>query len=340
MAIETLQYVYQLSDFETTGGNIAPPDEQGAQASGSPPFNLQLATGAEPLQVVVNDAGNDGFDEISSNNQTLDVAVTIDGVLYPAGSRVLVNYSLTTADGFRVYSITIGSGNSGNNTTTALISEAPLVPGQQYVFTQEGNIGNGEVPYADLACFGAGTLIETETGLQAVETLQAGDLVRTADRGLCALRAVLSTQILAAGENAPIVFADGAMGNAGTLVLSPNHRVVIRGARVELLTGVEEALVAAKHLVNGGSIRQRTGGMITYYHLVFERHEIVFSNGIASESYFPASDIGADRMGRDPQAAEFHRLFPGYETRGAQFARPAVRRHEARAILKTLGIVA
>lgn len=134
MTIETLQWVCQLSDFETVGGNIAPPDEQGARAQGSPPFNLQLKATAQPIQVQIDDGGNDGFDEINSANQVLNAPVTIDGTTYPAGTRIFVNYGLEDASGLRVYSITIGGTKSGNNTTTALISEGPLTPGQQYTF--------------------------------------------------------------------------------------------------------------------------------------------------------------------------------------------------------------
>jgi len=334
LAIETLQYVYQLSDFDTSGGNITPPNEAGARAQGNPPFNIQLNAGGSPLQVVVNDTDNDGLDEINSTGQTLDQAVTIDGVTYAVGDRVLVNYTLVTADGFRVHSITIGSGNTGNNTTTALISEQPLVPGQQYVFTQELNVGSGELSYDALACFGAGTLIRTPTGDWLVEDLTAGDLIETLDRGALPLQAVYTTTVPAMLDDAPIVFADGALNNTGNLTLSPNHRVLVAGADVELALGLDQALVAAKHLVNDTTIRRQTGGMVTYYHLLFEDHEIIFSNGIATESYYP------DANDADPQSTEFNRLFPHAPAGDIPFARPVIRRYEATTLQRMQSISA
>lgn len=326
MAIETLQYVYQLGDFATTGGNIRPPDESGATAAGSPPFTLMLNPGAGFQQLQVNDLGNDGLDEVNSANQTLNAPITLDGVTYPAGTRVFVNYVLETAGGVRVYSITIGGANSGNNATTAIIAEQPLVPGQQYVFVSEANIGAGEVPYSVLACFGAGTLIDTASGARPVEVLRPGDRIRTADHGLQPLRWVCTTRVAALGRFAPVVLADGALGNRGVLVLSPSHRLLVGGPSVELATGLEEALVAARHLVNGSTIRRREGGWVRYFHLVFDAHEIVFSNGIPSESFFP----GAIESLASEAMAEFDALFPDYRSGPAPVpARPSMRRHEA-----------
>ncbi|SPH18730.1 hypothetical protein DEA8626_02272 [Defluviimonas aquaemixtae] len=327
MAIETLQYVYQISDFDTTGGNIAPPNEQGARAAGNPPFNLQLNAGAAPQQIQVNDTDNDGFDEINSGGQTLNAPITLDGVTYPAGTPILVNYVLETATGVRVYSITIGANNTGNNTTTALISEQPLVPGQQYVFTSEGNIGNGEVDYALLACFTEGTMIETDRGPRAIETLRMGDLVLTLDHALRPICWIGSTTVPATGDHAPVVFSDGAIGNCGELCVSPNHRMVMRGPQVELMTGAEEVLVIAKHLVNGRTVTRRDGGYVTYFHLLFEDHEIVVSNGVPSESFFPKTAL--DQMD-SAQRSEILSLFPCLESRGtARLARPSLKRHEA-----------
>jgi hypothetical protein len=45
--------------------------------------------------------------------------------------------------------------------------------------------------------------------------------------------------------------------------------------------------VAAKHLVNGRTVQIVEGGMVTYVHLLFDQHEIILSNGLATESFLP-----------------------------------------------------
>ncbi|MEP0190216.1 MAG: hypothetical protein ABJE00_07380, partial [Erythrobacter sp.] len=124
----TLQWVYQLDDFNTAGALDAVPNEQGARAQGSPPWQIQLDAAAFPLQITVSD-DDPNFNEIGDPGQVLASDVTIDGVTYLAGARVVINYVITTDDGFEGYSISLGSNNTGNNTTTAFITNTPLVPG-------------------------------------------------------------------------------------------------------------------------------------------------------------------------------------------------------------------
>ena len=94
-----LQYVYQLSDFDTSGLNEAVPNEGGARAAGTPPFQLQLNSGASASQISVTDSDSD-FGEISNTGQVLTNPVTIDGVTYIAGTKIIVNYVITTDSGF------------------------------------------------------------------------------------------------------------------------------------------------------------------------------------------------------------------------------------------------
>ncbi len=141
-------------------------------------------------------------------------------------------------------------------------------------------------------CFATGTLIETSEGPRPVETLKAGDRVQTLDNGLQRLlwagRRDISRAERSAQENAAIVIAAEAFGPGcptHTLMVSRNHRIALGGATIELLYGVPEVLVAAKYLVGkaGVSSLPLPRGL-AYHHLLFEGHEIVLSNGVASES--------------------------------------------------------
>ena len=140
-------------------------------------------------------------------------------------------------------------------------------------------------------CFVTGTLIETATGLRTVETLKAGDRVLTLDNGaqslLWAGRRDITSQF-ASDENAAVLIPADAFGSGcpnHSLMVSRNHRIALSGPTIELLYSVPEVLVAAKYLVGTEGVRSLPlPSGLAYHHLLFENHEIVLSNGMASES--------------------------------------------------------
>lgn len=173
-------------------------------------------------------------------------------------------------------------------------------------------IERGYVPVEALGppCFVAGTLIATPQGDRAVETLKPGDMVRTLDHGDRPLRWIGQRQVEGQGALAPIGFARGAIGNRRTLFVSPQHRMLIAGWRAELFLGEPAVLVAASHLVNGRTIQPAPRLRVHYVHLLFDRHEVILSEGAWSESFHP----GATILSRDAALrAELAVLFPGLE---------------------------
>ena len=95
----SLQFVYQISDFDASGSLIAPPDEQGAQAHGKPPLNIALNSGVAAFQIKMTD-DDDDFNEAGETNQVLASAITLDCVSYAVGTPVIINYRLTDDAGF------------------------------------------------------------------------------------------------------------------------------------------------------------------------------------------------------------------------------------------------
>jgi hypothetical protein len=182
-----------------------------------------------------------------------------------------------------------------------------------------------------VVCFARGTLIGTPAGERAVETLGPGDLVLTLDRGPAALRWVASRLVPAMGRFAPVVFEQGAIGNRRRLVVSPQHRMLVRGAKVELLFGQEEVLAPARSLVDGDRVWVREGGEVEYFHLLFDRHEIVFAEGVPAESLFVSRESlrGLGHEGYAELAALFPELVLRPEAWGA-LSRPVLRGREAR----------
>lgn len=145
-------------------------------------------------------------------------------------------------------------------------------------------------------------------GPRSVQELKAGDLVLTRDNGPQPIRWVGTKTVAGRGKLAPIIFAKGSIGNSHALQVSPQHRMLIDDYRAELLFGQREVIAAASFLVNGADIIQQETDNITYYHLLFDHHEIIKSAGAWSESYQPGDYSLA---GLNPKAREeVFALFP------------------------------
>ncbi|WP_299887324.1 Hint domain-containing protein [uncultured Ruegeria sp.] len=197
-------------------------------------------------------------------------------------------------------------GGGSNFISTHLVQYpggTPIVTGTTY--TASGIVN---VPSEVVVCFVAGTKIQTADGEVAVEDLAVDAQIVTKDNGLQPIRWIGSARRFAAGELAPVVFDKGAVGNTRVLKLSPQHRLLISGWRAELLFGEDEVLVPAKALVNDRSIFFERGGYVDYYHILFDTHEIIYSDGVPTESLFPADQsLGAlCQSARD----EIFELFP------------------------------
>ena len=141
--------------------------------------------------------------------------------------------------------------------------------------------------FAQIACvsFSRGTNITLATGAQVpIEKLRIGDRVLTRDNGPQAVRWIGQTTVRAAGEFAPIVIAPGTLNNLNELVVSPHPRLFVYQRSDQLGVGRAELLVKARHLVNGTTVRVRSGGYIDYFQILFDSHHIIYAEGIAAES--------------------------------------------------------
>ncbi|QFQ88079.1 hemolysin [Paracoccus kondratievae] len=156
---------------------------------------------------------------------------------------------------------------------------------------------NGTLELSDdeVFCFVAGTLIETENGFVPVETLQVGDKVMTRDNGLQPIRWIGSIKLKAAALKAspklmPIRIRAGALGDgvpSSDLLVSPQHRVLVRSKIAQKMFGTMEVLVAAKQLLQLDGVDIATDlAEVEYFHILFERHEVVNSNGALTESLY------------------------------------------------------
>ncbi|MHA6262621.1 Hint domain-containing protein [Arenibacterium sp. CAU 1754] len=193
---------------------------------------------------------------------------------------------------------------------------------------------SSDVSLLAVVCFARGTLIETPAGPRPVESLKEGTIVNTLDNGPQPLRWIGSRRIDASGEHAPICFQRGAMDNVRDLLVSPNHRMLVRGAQAELLFGLNEVLVAAKHLVNDTTIRPVPMREIEYFHFMTDQHDIVFAEACPSETLYPGQQSLA--IVTDEEREEITALFPELELSdySAQLIRPELSKYEAYAMVR------
>jgi hypothetical protein len=145
-------------------------------------------------------------------------------------------------------------------------------------------------PRRDTICFVRGTRIKTVRGEVPVEELTTGDRVLTLDSGYQAIRWIGSARRPARGVMAPVLIRAGTLGNERDLRVSQQHRMLLRGWQASLLFGESEVLVAAKALINDRTILREEGGEVEYFHLLFDRHEIIFAEGALAETFHPGEE--------------------------------------------------
>lgn len=184
----------------------------------------------------------------------------------------------------------------------------------------------------EVVCFLTGTHIDTPAGPRAVESLAAGDLVQTVDHGPQPLRWIGKSVACGLGRLAPVRFQSE---NGRDLFVSPNHRVLVRSGEVELHFGYPEALVPAKALIDGVSVRSAPMRRAVYYHLLFDRHELIYSEAMVTESLFTGA-IALSAIGATARE-ELEAIMPGLARGPQTLCRPALNPGEAQLLRGSFG---
>ncbi|MEM8776447.1 MAG: Hint domain-containing protein [Pseudomonadota bacterium] len=175
----------------------------------------------------------------------------------------------------------------------------PMVPGVVYTFVGSNTIpgpGN-ETLFEDIVgavCFTKGTLIETPKGQKPIETLSEGDAIITQD-AVATVRWIgsrfyKSSALSANPKLLPVRICAGALGCGlprQDLLVSRQHRMMVSSKIVERVCGTAEALISAIKLTEiPGIYVDESLREVEYFHILFDRHEIIFAEGAPSESLF------------------------------------------------------
>ncbi|WP_293447110.1 Hint domain-containing protein [Planktotalea sp.] len=195
-----------------------------------------------------------------------------------------------------------------------------LAPGS--VFTVGATLGTYQShtsgwAYSSVVCFAQGTLIETDLGPIPVENLEPDALIALANGGFSPLRlnllsAVSAEQISAHDNLRPVFITAGALG-AGLpkrdLRVSRQHRMQVNSPITKHMFGEDGVLVAAIRLTDIlGIYVEETEAAFNYYHLVFDRHQVIIAEGTPTESFYTVREAIA---ALNPEArGEVLTLFP------------------------------
>ncbi len=134
-------------------------------------------------------------------------------------------------------------------------------------------------------CFLAGSKIAVKNGETAVEDLEIGDTVRTANGKDVVVKWIGRQTVFSAFGPAerlmPVCISAGALGNGvphSDLTVTADHGMLVEGV-----------ICHASALVNGTTITRvplsEMGETYTVYHIETENHEIILANGAPAETF-------------------------------------------------------
>ncbi|MHA7889403.1 Hint domain-containing protein, partial [Roseicyclus sp.] len=291
-------------------------------------------TGGDGNDALAGDAGDDTLSG-GAGDDVIDGGTGNDTLIGGAGAD-----SLSGGDGNDLFVIdgpadaqgdTVDGGSGGDDFDTLDLGPSRFRIVNQ-VTDSDGNGTDGTVEYLDdlgnvtgtldftnieqIICFTPGTLIATPYGNRPVEELRPGDKVITRDDGIQEL-AWVGARNLGAAELAmnpklrPVLIRAGSLGYGlpeRDMMVSPNHRMLIRSAQASLMFDEHEVLAAAKHLTGIPGIEKQAVDEVTYVHVMCERHQVVLANGSWTESFQPG-DMAMDGIDAE-QREELFSIFP------------------------------
>ena len=260
----------------------------------------------------------------------------------------LPDQAILVTDGHRSFVITVIAVPDTGARHLMMMGDLPPVDRDLWVVRtaiDPSRIPSGPGPAAGVICFTPGTRLATPWGPQLIETLHPGDLIDTRDNGPQPVlwtghRRMSGARLYAMPHLRPIRFRSGALGKGRPdqdLLVSPQHRMLVKGAAAQALFNTPEVLVSAENLVNDISVTvDHVLREVVYVHVLLERHNIVWANGLETESFHPSNtaldmiDAGqrAGLLRLLPQVADNPQSYGDYARRNLSPSEAAILRHD------------
>lgn len=224
--------------------------------------------------------------QLGGGNDTLDfISSTVSGDIRGGTGTDALNLPVGTIindESAGTFTVTIGGSYS-------LSSGIFTLPSGIEVTYSQFESGTG------FPCFNRGTLLETPRGTKQVEDLKIGDQVLTYQGESQRIRWVgnrpfSNAELLANPKLLPIRIVAGAHGDGlpkRDLLVSQQHRMLVRSVIANRMFGTPEVLVPANKLTDlPGIFIDKTARNVEYFHLLFDKHEVIFAEGAPTESLF------------------------------------------------------
>jgi collagen type I alpha len=237
-------------------------------------FSAASGPGSAPALILADAAGVLELDDIAGFSGSITAHQAGDSFVITGGT--LSGLSVSNAN-------TLTASDSGSGTGAGGVDS--IIFGST-INASGFNIVNSNT-IAQVACFAAGTRIETEHGPVAVEDLTVGNLLMTASGArefiIWLGQRTVHCRAQPTPETVwPVRVSAGAFGEnvpVRDLYLSPDHAVFVNGV-----------LAPVKLLINDTTIAQVKRDRVTYYHAELPEHEVILAEGLPVESYLDTGD--------------------------------------------------
>ncbi|MEM7242754.1 MAG: Hint domain-containing protein [Pseudomonadota bacterium] len=278
--------------------------------------------------VTINDADDGGvpdntIDGDTITNEIADDATQLATVTDASGTPIAPTQPIyiewtATYTGTNSQVIEMWRFELADGTRFFAVSEAPE-PGITYTTTNKDlaadDLDPDDIPR--FPCFVEGTRVMTPAGERAIERLKVGDWVITQDRGQQQIRWIgkrsfTPEEIDDDFRLQPVLIKQNSLGHdlpRRDLWVSRQHRMVVRSSVAARMFEIGEVFVPAIQLTRLNGIRNmRPKEPLTYYHLLFDNHEVIFAEGSPTESLY-IGEIAEEHLGRDVME-EIALIFP------------------------------
>ncbi|MEO1109600.1 MAG: Hint domain-containing protein [Pseudomonadota bacterium] len=251
--------------------------------TGSTVGTLNAGGGADTVVVRGSDISSIA---LGNGNDTLDFQSTsVSGTVEGGGGTDTLNLP----EGTVITDSTFGTITVVAGTSYSLSSGSFTLPSGTIV-TYTG-FENG----AGFPCFTRDTLIATDCGFCPIQNITAGDRVQTVGLGpqtvrWAGRRAFTTRDLEQDPKLRPVRIVASALGQGmpnRDLLVSRQHRMLVQSKIAQRMFGAPEVLIPAIKLTSvPGIYVDHEVQSVEYFHLLFDRHEVIYAEGAPTESLY------------------------------------------------------